>query len=313
LTSLPPLSEHPLVSVIVPSYNRDTYLRETLESILCQEYDHIEIIVVDGASTDQSLDILHSYGHEPRIRWISEPDSGPIEALSKGYKLATGELTGQLPVTDTYFPEAIKELVQEFTQSPSLAFVGGWNQEINEHGIPTNRPALPNKRIDYSLDDIIHLAGFPNAQATLYRRDIALAVTGFDEHDQESHGVFNLSYMLEASKRGGHVRAIPKVLANYRIHDNQRHTSNEHGGLTAVIQRTRGTHEQANKYRNFLTPHQVKTLRRTGYFFELRYRLRTRKYSAGALPALMGYIRFGGGPHVIKKLCARMLRPLGIH
>ena len=79
LTSLPPLSEHPLVSVILPSYNRDAYLRESIERVLCQEYDHIEIIVVDGASTDQSLDVLHSYDHEPRIRWISEPDSGPIE------------------------------------------------------------------------------------------------------------------------------------------------------------------------------------------------------------------------------------------
>lgn len=314
LSSLPPLSTHPLVSIIIPSRNQSAFVEETIRSVLTQDYDAIELIIVDGASTDNTTELLRGSDSDPRLRWLSEPDTGPMEACNKGFRMANGDLIGILPVTDTYLPGAIRDLVREFSTDPTLAFVGGWTQEIAENGQPTGQTTMLHRaRFDYTVEDIVRLAGFPRVQATIFRRDIALAIGGFDERFQESHGPFYLSYMLEASKRGGHVRAIPKILANYRIHDNQRHASNEHGGLTAVIQRARASHEQAKKYRTFLTPQQVKTLRRTGYYFELRYRLRTREHLLGAFPAILGYIRFGGGPHVIKKLWAHVLRPLGMH
>jgi glycosyltransferase involved in cell wall biosynthesis len=80
----------PRFSVVMPSFNTAQYLRETLESIVSQDYPDLEIIITDGRSTDGTLDILREYGD--RIRWISEPDEGQCDAINKGFRMATGTL-----------------------------------------------------------------------------------------------------------------------------------------------------------------------------------------------------------------------------
>src|ERR1043166_2278014 len=87
-------SDRPLFSVIVPSYNQGRYLRQTLESILGQSYRPLEVIVVDGASKDETVEVLKSFAHAPELRWISEKDRGPADAVNKGFAMASGELIG---------------------------------------------------------------------------------------------------------------------------------------------------------------------------------------------------------------------------
>jgi glycosyltransferase involved in cell wall biosynthesis len=306
---LPPLPNQPLVSVIVVSLNYAHFLKETLDSVLTQDYGRLEVIVVDGASTDRTLDILRTYADDPRLRWISEPDTGPVSAMGKGFKLARGDLVGLMPVTDTYVPGAIQELIREFSADPTLALAGGATQEVDVKGAPTSHVDLLFRqwRTDYSVDDVVRLAGFPKGQATLYRRDLALlAVEAFDRSMDASHGPIFLHIMLDALRRGGRVRTFPKVIAFQRTHPSQKHLS-EDFRLQFFLQRKAACKQIARKFQGFLSQEQVKTLRRSGYYYELHYRLRARKQTISAIPAALGYVRFGGGSHLTRKLWSQLV------
>ena len=81
-----------LVSIVTPSLNQGRFLRDTIESVLSQEYARLEYIVMDGGSTDDTLDVLHSYGD--RLTWHSAPDLGQADAVNSGFRLAKGEILG---------------------------------------------------------------------------------------------------------------------------------------------------------------------------------------------------------------------------
>jgi glycosyltransferase involved in cell wall biosynthesis len=104
----------PLVSVVTPSLNQGRYLREAIESVRAQTYSPIEHVVVDGGSTDETLDILSEYDH---LRWVSEPDRGQSHALNKGFARAAGEIFGWLNADDAYEPHAVAEGVRALTES----------------------------------------------------------------------------------------------------------------------------------------------------------------------------------------------------
>src|SRR5512143_710688 len=99
----------PLISIVIPSFNQSRFIAATVDSVLNQDYPRLKCIVIDGSSTDGTVDILRQYGD--RIHWISEPDRGQAHALNKGWRLAQGEILGWLNSDDTYRPEAIQAVV----------------------------------------------------------------------------------------------------------------------------------------------------------------------------------------------------------
>ncbi len=112
-----------LVSIVTPSFNQAAFLKETIRSVLDQDYPHIEHIVVDGASTDGTLAILGRY---PHLRWLSEPDGGQADALNKGFLLANGAILGWLNSDDLYLPGAVSAAVEALqTAAPALHTAGG--------------------------------------------------------------------------------------------------------------------------------------------------------------------------------------------
>jgi glycosyltransferase involved in cell wall biosynthesis len=109
----------PLVSIITPSYNHAEFLDETIRSVLAQDYANIEYIVVDGGSTDGSVETIKRY--QDRIaKWVSEPDAGQSDAINKGFRMATGEIVAWLNSDDLYFPDAVSTAVRRFQQDPLL-------------------------------------------------------------------------------------------------------------------------------------------------------------------------------------------------
>jgi glycosyltransferase involved in cell wall biosynthesis len=112
----------PLVSIITPSFNQARYLEVALRSVQDQQYPRLEHIVIDGGSTDGSLEILER--HQAQLRfWSSEPDRGQADAINKGLRLARGEFVAWLNSDDAYLPGAVAEAVRALVQDPSLGMV----------------------------------------------------------------------------------------------------------------------------------------------------------------------------------------------
>lgn len=131
------LSRHPKVSIVTPSYNQGEYIRDTIESVLNQTYDNIEYIVMDGGSTDETVDILKSYGD--RIKWVSEKDGGQADAVNKGIRVAEGEIIGWLNSDDTYYPDAVEKAVAALLTHPEFDMVYGEGDYIDRNGNVTQR------------------------------------------------------------------------------------------------------------------------------------------------------------------------------
>lgn len=114
----------PLVSIVTPSFNQAPFLEETIRSVLDQDYPRIEYIVVDGASTDGSQEIIRRY-QDRLAYWTSEPDLGQTDAINKGFSLAHGDVLAWLNSDDTYRPGAVQEAVGYLHDHPDIGMVYG--------------------------------------------------------------------------------------------------------------------------------------------------------------------------------------------
>lgn len=113
----------PKISIVTPSYNQAEYLEETIRSILLQNYPNLELIIIDGGSTDGTLDILKKY--EPWITyWVSEPDRNQSHAINKGFDVATGDLVGWQNSDDIYLEGAFYEVVKKINKVKSDIYYG---------------------------------------------------------------------------------------------------------------------------------------------------------------------------------------------
>jgi glycosyltransferase involved in cell wall biosynthesis len=123
---------NPLVSIIVPSYQQAKFLRTAIDSILSQDYEPMEILVLDGGSTDGSREILESYGD--RIWFRSAPDNGQCDAINEGFRRSRGEIVAWLNSDDFYYPGAVARAVEALTNHPESALVYGEGNLVTEEG-----------------------------------------------------------------------------------------------------------------------------------------------------------------------------------
>lgn len=202
-------SEHaPPVSVVVPSYNQGDYIGETLESILCQKYPALQVIVIDGGSTDGTLEVLESFGD--RVEWVSEPDGGLPHAVNKGFDRATGEIVGWLNSDDVYFDTGVvRRVADAFGTDPAADVVYGDAAAIGHDSRILRFRVLPPFEVDrlFRRNIIIQPAMFFRA-ATLREERLDESVSLATDYE----------LWLRLAARGYQFRKLQSVLAGDRIH-----------------------------------------------------------------------------------------------
>ena len=114
----------PLVSIITPSYNQVRYLEDTIQSVIQQDYPNVEYIVIDGGSSDGSLEVIEKY-QDNLAWWVSEPDQGQADAINKGFRKAKGDIIAWLNSDDLYLPGAISSAVELFQKNPLSGVIYG--------------------------------------------------------------------------------------------------------------------------------------------------------------------------------------------
>jgi glycosyltransferase involved in cell wall biosynthesis len=133
---IPSSPQKTLVSIVIPSFNQGIFIDETVRSVLAQTYRPLEIIIIDAASTDNTLEILRKFDGVPEIRWYSEADRGHADGLNKGFNLASGEIVAWLNSDDVYFSrESISRAVAVLSKHPSIDVLYGDVAIISDNNI----------------------------------------------------------------------------------------------------------------------------------------------------------------------------------
>src|SRR6266540_2326897 len=197
-----------LVSIVTPSYNQALYLEQTIQSVLEQDYPRIEYIVVDGASTDDSFEIIKKY-NDRLAYWISEKDSGQAEAINKGFGRAKGEILAWLNSDDYYLPNTISAVVKCFEENPDVVMIYGDMLAVDGYGQTIN--VLKYKQL--SLKDLLcfQILGQPSV---FFRRS-ALEKTGL--LDTSFHFMLDHHLWIRLAQQG-RILHVPQVWSAARYH-----------------------------------------------------------------------------------------------
>jgi glycosyltransferase involved in cell wall biosynthesis len=206
----------PRLSIIIPTYQQGEYIERTLQSIVSQNYPQLQLIVIDGGSTDQTGEIIERYRRHISI-YISEKDDGQSDAIRKGFDLATGDIITWMNSDDTYAEDALLTIGQFFASNPTVRFAYGNRDIINEYDQVIGRRRQP----DF------------HPQIMRYCHMIVPQVSAFWQRSlyQESGGVdaslrfcmdFDLFVKMALIAPPAH---LPLVLGNFRIHSDSK-TSN---------------------------------------------------------------------------------------
>jgi glycosyltransferase involved in cell wall biosynthesis len=196
------------IAVVTPSFNQGKYIRRTIESVLAQRLENLEYIVIDGGSTDETVDVLRSF--DAKLRWISEPDSGTADAINKGFQFVEGEILGWLNSDDLYYDGALETVQEFFEKNPDVDVVYGNADHIDrDESFIEKYPTEP-----WSWERF-HEVCFISQPAAFFRRRV---VQKFGALDIRYPHCVDYELWIRWAKSGAIFQHLPTTLAATRLH-----------------------------------------------------------------------------------------------
>jgi len=210
----------PKISIITPSYNQGKFIEETIQSVLSQNYPNLEYIIIDGGSTDNTIEVIKNY--ESQISyWVSEPDRGQTHALNKGLARATGDILAYLNSDDYYLPGTLLKVARYFCQFSQTDLLNGRCRYVNAEG----------KKIGdqfgsiQSFGEIIDLWGVWWQKRQFVQPEVFWSRRITDQiglFREDLHYVMDYEYWCRILLEGGKVGRINNELACFRFTDTQK-------------------------------------------------------------------------------------------
>lgn len=236
------------LSIVTPSYNQASYIEDAIRSVMNQSYPYCEHIIVDGGSTDGTIEILKDY---PHLRWISEPDNGQSHALNKGFNMAKGNLIGWLNADDYFLPAAFNKVIDCYAKHNDVDVIYGDYFWVNQNGQIEKRQRI----INYSRFITTYYGPYIPTSGSFFSRAI------FDECillDETLHYQMDRDLFIRLGLRGKKFKKINEVLSSFRFH--KRNKSLQWKYLYGA-ERARIRNDQLAEGKNILDKYGIKLFR----------------------------------------------------
>jgi len=208
----------PKITIVTPSFNQGQFIEETICSVLDQNYPKLEYIVVDGGSTDQTIEVIRKYERQFSY-WVSEKDRGQVHAINKGLARATGEIFGFLNSDDLYMPGTFAVVGEYFEKRPETGWVCG-DTTMFEEGRPDE---LIETVVPKSAAHCLSWAYTAAQPGHFWRRE--LLADGFDEAWPYD---FDHDLYVRLLLAGHKCKYIPRPFARYRLHEASKTVAENH-------------------------------------------------------------------------------------
>ena len=219
LSAFPPApalpANAPRIAMVTPSYNHAQYLRATIESITSQRYANLHYHVQDGASIDNTLDLLKSLGDS--VSWTSKPDNGQSSAINLGFAGVDCEIMAYLNSDDMLLPGTLAYVASYFMSHPDVDVVYGHRVFIDREGLEVGRAVLPPHD-----GPALQYADYIPQETMFWRKRVWDAIGPIDE---SFHYAMDWDFILRAQAAGFKFVRLPRFLACFRIHDAQKTAS----------------------------------------------------------------------------------------
>ena len=228
------ISSYPKISVVTPSFNQAQFLERTILSVLNQNYPNLEYIIIDGGSTDGTVEIIKKY-KKYLTYWISEKDNGQTDALNKGFIKSTGKILAYINSDDTYVPNAFLKIVEAFKRNPDVNLIFG-----NMNYIDAFDNLIGECRFTkFDFATLIFEGGNLHQPGSFWTRNIYDEVGGFNS---KYRFCMDFDFFCRVAEIGK-LKHIREYIANFRYHENSKSSTIGHIGPVE--------HEEiANRYRN---------------------------------------------------------------
>lgn len=202
-------ASYPKVSIVTPSYNQAKFFERTILSVLNQNYPNLEYIIIDGGSTDGSVEIIKKYENYFAY-WISEPDKGQADAINKGFKISKGKILAYLNSDDTYCGGTIRKVVDYFNNHPDVYLIYGDYALVDAQ----DNIIKHKKEIEFDYNVLLYGFSYIPQPTVFFKRDI---LTNIGLFDVKLSCVMDYDYWIRVA-REYRIQHIPFYLANFRLH-----------------------------------------------------------------------------------------------